>query len=137
MRTGQDFPIVGSSGREIILSALVLVALSSCAPITTPLKTSQYPLPQKEGPGYRFATLDGGKDENKLFVWLSFSGGGTRAAALAYGAMLALRQTQINWPHAGKRLLDEVDCISSVSGGSFTAAYYGLFRDELFSSFES
>ena len=33
------------------------------------------------------------------------SGGGTRAAALAYGAMIALRQTHIDWPHRGETLL--------------------------------
>jgi len=31
----------------------------------------------------------------------------------------------------------EVDWISGVSGGSFTAAYYGLFRDRIFEDFES
>jgi NTE family protein len=34
------------------------------------------------------------------------------------------------------RLLDEVDSISAVSGGSFTAAYYGLYRDRLFADYE-
>jgi NTE family protein len=64
-----------------------------------------------------------------------FSGGGTRAAALSYGVMEKLRDTQIVWQGVRKRLLDEVDCISSISGGSFTAAYYGLFGERIFSDF--
>ncbi|MBL4906800.1 MAG: patatin-like phospholipase family protein, partial [Sneathiella sp.] len=49
-----------------------------------------------------------------------------------YGVMETLRGTRINWQGEEKSLLDEVDIISSVSGGSFTAAYYGLFRERLF-----
>jgi predicted acylesterase/phospholipase RssA len=87
--------------------------------------------------GYRFDTLDADDgNSDSLFVCLAFSGGGTRAAALAYGAMQELRATRIVWRGRPTTLLAEVDCISSVSGGSFTAAYYGLFRDELFERFE-
>ena len=67
---------------------------------------------------------------------ISFSGGGTRAAALSYGVLDGLRKTSV--PIDGKmvRLLDEADYISSVSGGSFTAAYYGLYGDGIFEDFE-
>lgn len=125
-----------------IAALLPLAAAMSCAPTTKPLRPAQFPTAGGDGPGYRFSNLDGGmqsdafKQANRLFVCLTFSGGGTRAAALAYGAMLALRQTKIDWPRHGETLLDEVDCISSVSGGSFTAAYYGLFHDALFTRFE-
>ena len=63
----------------------------------------------------------------------SFSGGGARAAALAYGVLLELRATMLP---GGGRLLDEVDAISAVSGGSFTAAYYGLRGEAAFHEFE-
>ena len=86
--------------------------------------------------GYRFDSLDSGvRNSDSLFVCLMLSGGGTRAAALSYGIMEALRDTVIRVDGREKRLLDEVDCISSVSGGSFTAAYYGLFRERLFEDF--
>ncbi len=85
--------------------------------------------------GYRYKTLNQiSKSDNtdSLFVVLSFSGGGTRAAALSYGVLEELRNTKIIWKGKEKSLLDEVDIISSVSGGSFTSAYYGLYRDDIF-----
>ncbi len=74
--------------------------------------------------GYRFSEIPAETDEDETFVVLSFSGGGTRAAALAYGVLQHLARTPID---GGRRtLIDEVDVISSVSGGSFTAAFYAL-----------
>ena len=35
-----------------------------------------------------------------------------------------------------RRLLDEIDFISSVSGGSFTSAYYGLYGERTFKDFK-
>ena len=72
-----------------------------------------------------------------IFLALSFSGGGTRAAAFSYGVLSELRDTTIDVDGRRIRLLDELDHISSVSGGSFTAAYYGLFGDRIFDNFET
>ena len=69
-------------------------------------------------------------------ITLAFSGGGTRAAALSYGVMQALRQTQVPAQEKQVSLLSETDIISAVSGGSFIAAYYGLYGDRLFTDFE-
>ena len=69
-------------------------------------------------------------------LMLAFSGGGTRAAAFSYGVLKELRDTAIVIEGRSGRLLDEVDYISSVSGGSFTAAYYGLYGDQIFDDFE-
>jgi len=73
----------------------------------------------------------------ELTVILTFSGGGTRAAALSYGVLKEMRDTNIIINNKKRRLLDEVDLISSVSGGSFTSAYYGLFGDRIFQDFET
>jgi len=80
----------------------------------------------------------------ELFLILSFSGGGTRAAALSYGVLEALDQVEIPAPKSASdlqkppfrhTLLDEVDLITGVSGGSFTAAYYGLHGRDAFKDF--
>ncbi len=68
-------------------------------------------------------------------MFLTFSGGGTRAASFAYGVLEKLRDTEIVWEGQSRRLLDEVDVISSVSGGSLPAAYYGVFGERLFDDF--
>jgi len=117
--------------KQNLLMLLSVVFLSSCASYQENTKLDQY----DSNVGYRYNVLD--KMDNKensdsLFVVVTFSGGGTRAAALSYGVLQQLRDTNILWEGKKKRLLDEVDIISSVSGGSFTSAYYGLNRDEIF-----
>jgi NTE family protein len=61
--------------------------------------------------------------------------GGTRAAALAHGVLEELAGIEIQWEVRRRRLLDEVDALSAVSGGSVTAAYYALHGDRLFQDF--
>ncbi|MCL4787636.1 MAG: patatin-like phospholipase family protein [Verrucomicrobia bacterium] len=76
-------------------------------------------------------------NSSDLLLMLAFSGGGTRAAALSYGVLEQLARTPLGVAGTQHRMLDEVDIISSVSGGSFTAAYYALWGDRIFSDFES
>jgi predicted acylesterase/phospholipase RssA len=116
--------------RALALVVLALAALG-CAHYPVNAKLDRY---QPEV-GYRFPAFRPDDPADQLFVCLSFSGGGTRAAALAYGVMAELKRTEVTWNGKKIRLLDEVDCISSVSGGSFTAAYYGLFGEDLFKDF--
>jgi NTE family protein len=71
-----------------------------------------------------------------VLVVLSFSGGGMRAAALAYGTLEALRDTSVPIGGSRRSLLDEVDIINAVSGGSIVAAYYGLYHDAIFRDFK-
>jgi len=75
-------------------------------------------------------------NSDKLFVVVTFSGGGKRAAAFSYGVLEALRDVKVTTPDGEqRRLLDEIDLISAVSGGAFTAAYYSLHGHEAFDSF--
>jgi NTE family protein len=77
-----------------------------------------------------------GNDPRTILV-LAFSGGGTRAAAFSYGVLEALRDTDITVDGERRRLLDEVDVITGVSGGSFTALSYALYGEGLFADYET
>jgi len=87
--------------------------------------------------GYRLSHNATSTNSSDLLLMLAFSGGGTRAASLSYGVLEELARTPVGSEGAPHRMLDEVDIISSVSGGSFTAAYYALWGDRIFSDFES
>lgn len=121
--------------RIISILALSLV-VSGCASYVLNQPLANY----DPGAGYRFPdpSVSNAKEavnSDSLFVCLAFSGGGTRAAAFAYGVLDKLRKTPIRWEGKTSTLLDEVDCISGISGGSFTAAYYGLFGNRIFEDF--
>ena len=89
--------------------------------------------------GYRLqAEIDRKRDDpnDDMFVVLLFSGGGTRAAALGYGVLEQLQQQKIH--HQGKEmpLLEQVDLVYGVSGGSVLATYFSLYGKETIPSFE-
>ncbi len=127
---------ISQRGRKIsgLVVALIFGAVlaSGCShfPVNQPLKQVD---PQS---GYRGKYMGVPGNSEDLLFYLTFSGGGTRAAALSYGVLEELRKTEVVIDGKRRRLLDEVDGISSVSGGSFTAGYYGLFGDRIFEDFE-
>ncbi len=99
--------------------AVVALSLGACAtatfkdPINLPVASNAAIVPPLAPP-------DVGGD---TVVAVTFSGGGTRAAAFAYGAMRGLDRL----PAKGRgTYFDRVIFISGVSGGSVAAAYFGL-----------
>lgn len=141
MKATGDFPAPGRprDGRggarlpaAVLLGAVASLALAGCA---HELANSRW-VPDDRA-GYRFGSDRGSyRDSDEVYVILAFSGGGTRAAAFAFGALEQLRDTSYSLHGEQRVLLDDVAMISSVSGGSFTAAYYGLHpRDEFFRTF--
>ncbi|WP_158587197.1 patatin-like phospholipase family protein [Motilimonas pumila] len=115
--------------KPLVLLGLLLV--SGCSSIST---AENKATPQSD-PAYHIDVL-ASQPHSKVSLILAFSGGGTRAAALSYGVMQQLQQTMIDVGRGPQPLLEEVDIISSVSGGSFTAAYYGLFGEQMFTEYE-
>ena len=115
-----------------MLLLIPVLALSACAHYPRNAAQSS----SDRSAGYRFSNLAPlPNNSDDLFVILTFSGGGKRAMAMSYGVMEKLKETRISWHGSERSLLDEVDIISSVSGGSITAAYYGLYGDRLFQDF--
>ena len=85
--------------------------------------------------GYRAEQAFFDPDQAEVAVVLSFSGGGSRASALAYGVLEELARHRVTVRGQTRRLLDEVDLVYGVSGGAVTAAYYGAFGDRIFTDF--
>ena len=109
------------------------LALAGCAsrPVNPPI-TQVDPVG-----GYNLQTRQKHFRNQDTLVVLAFSGGGTRAAAFSYGVLEFLRRTEVAAPDGTRfRLLDAVNMITGVSGGSFTALAYGLYGDKLFADYE-
>jgi NTE family protein len=94
-------------------------------------------LEQAGTPGYRLAEVTRPGQSDDLLVVVAISGGGTRAAALGYGVLEELRRTEVMVNGVKRRLLDEVDVISAVSGGTLPATYYSLRGEKTFEEFEA
>ena len=118
----------------VALLLLAIMALAGCASRPVNERLTQF----DPNAGYRPYLLIPKRENNDprtLFI-LAFSGGGTRAAAFSYGVLEELRGTEITVDGQRRRLIDEVDIITGVSGGSFTALAYALYGERLFSEYE-
>lgn len=114
------------------LGVLALATLAGCAsrPINEPINQVDRKV------GYRLETRAAYHNEGDTLIILAFSGGGTRAAAFSYGVLEELRRTELVVDGRKTRMIDEVDIVTGVSGGSFTALAFGLYGDKLFDNYE-
>jgi len=122
-----DRPVYSRAATVLAFSC----ALASCAhyPTNAPLEGVD------TASGYRIrAPIHDGTSHELLFV-VTFSGGGTRSAAFAYGVLAALNDIEVEFDGGRRRLANEIDGISSVSAGSVTAAYFGLHGPSTFDTF--
>ena len=117
---------------SMLLAVSTLLLVSGCA--TRPINPSITVFSPKQG--YQFLTRERYFKDDENLIILAFSGGGTRAAAFSFGVLEALRRTELVTPKGTVRLIDDVNVITGVSGGSFTALAYGLYGDKLFDDFE-
>ena len=112
------------TGPRTLAAFTALLLLAACA---SPVRTTELQRIDQFS-GYRYATLEkiAPKSIDKAAVILTFSGGGTRAAALADGALRALAATEVPDGGGALPLASQIDLVSSVSGGSVTAAYFAM-----------
>ncbi len=111
-----------SARRAIVLRGVKSLSVSfsllaGCATFDPPVNT---PVAAGSNPMAQLTTPEVGGD---TAVALAFSGGGTRAAAFAYGVLQGLDRVPTR---DRKNYLERVVFVSGVSGGSVTAAYFGL-----------
>ena len=100
--------------------ACVLLIIGGCAVLPGHWRpgwnkewNSKDPVPETAG-SWHLTELE---TKDRRFLALSISGGGSRAANFGAAVMLELKQ---------RKLLEQVDVISGVSGGTLPAVYYGL-----------
>ena len=127
-------PIVRRPGRRLVFlfAAMTLVAGCATRPVNPPI--AHYDADK----AYRIERQSENAEDNATLVILAFSGGGTRAAAFSYGVLETLRDMQVT-TRSGRqiRVLDTVDVITGISGGSFTALAFGLHGEKLFDIYET
>jgi len=115
----------------LILVSFLLLGGCATRPVNPPITQAD------ARTGYRYEARQAQAKNKDNLVILAFSGGGTRAAAFSYGVLEFLRRTELIGPKGNRgRMLDEVDVITGVSGGSFTALAYGLYGEKLFTEYE-
>lgn len=103
-----------------VVIALIAAACSAAEVQNAPLAAGQ------ANPERRSLAPD---DPDRPAILLTFSGGGSRAAALAADVLADLAATTYTVGSRTYPLTGDVRLISSVSGGSVTAAWFGLRRD--------
>ncbi|GAA4803703.1 patatin-like phospholipase family protein [Lysobacter hankyongensis] len=116
-------------------ASLAALLLSACAALQPARNPPAAPAVDRAAQ-YRVQNMARGEgNSDTLLLSLTFSGGGMRSAAASYHLLDALRQQPVRIDGRDTTLLQEVDFISAISGGSFTAAYYALHRERFFEDY--
>jgi NTE family protein len=114
----------------VIAAATLLLGGCATRPVNPPL--AQYDSTY----GYRALNWQSERGDPEFGLVVAMSGGGTRAAAFSYGVLEELRRTTVPAASGPVRLLDDVNLVTGISGGSFTALAYALHGERLFDSYE-
>jgi len=125
--TSNRSTVHGRSLNKIFFLCGIALCLLGCA---YPVRNE--PAKHIDDRGYRWSNLKDGQLRDTLVI-VTASGGGTRAAALELSVLKGLADIKLA---EGGTLADEIDIVSSVSGGSVTAAYFALHGASGFANLE-
>jgi NTE family protein len=107
-RNMRDWKVLRSPFLKIIAGLISILFITACTAhytvngkITTVKSVERYSLRKKAV----------SEKSDELLLILTFSGGGTRAAALSYGILNTLADTRIVLGGKQRRLLDEIDVV--------------------------
>lgn len=115
-----------------VLAALSLAAvLGGCSVTDTGPINVLSPVPTRESTHF----MNDFGDDGALVVGVSFSGGGTRAAAFAYGVLRELDAAVIDEEPRERSVTDSIHMVSGTSGGAVAAAYFALRGPDGFHDF--
>ena len=115
------------------MALLLWSCQTAFVPANQPLPQNAQGMPEYRS-GYALLPMLQRPQGEVVFI-MAFSGGGKRSAAFAHGVLRGLRQIPVVENGRTRSLLDELDYIAAVSGGSFPAMHYGLYHDRSFETF--
>ena len=109
--------------------------LAACNSITYhPTKTIEQIDPQK---GYRLENAMQQALQKENLVIVTFSGGGSRVASLGYGILEQFQHAALRPTEKGSTLLQNIDIVYVVSGGTVLAAYFALEEQDIIPKFNN
>jgi NTE family protein len=116
-----------------VLAALALFMLAACSSLSVPMNE---PLQSAAGnTEYRLLDVNHLGGAESVLVLVALSGGGKRSAAFAHGVLRGMRDIHVRPEGKDSTLIDEIDLLAGVSGGSFPAAHFGLYGSKSFETF--
>jgi NTE family protein len=133
----QTRPVRERSHQPTLFAWLLVVALMLGGCSSTHYTINDRAETLRPDSGYRMQRVFAQDAGDRMYMQVSVSGGGARAAALGFGVLEALRDTPIVFEGKPQRLIDQMDLVMGVSGGSLIAAYYTLKGPDGFADFES
>jgi NTE family protein len=109
------------TGVIMLVAAFHLASVSGCAIVEYGTHANEGPVLTSPSPTRATTKISSSDLKNGTFIGIAMSGGGSRAANFSAAALLQLESLGI---------LQQATALSSVSGSSLTAAYYGLFSED-------